>query len=336
MAPCSVFKYKSPKSMKTLLALLSLTLVSITICNAQDDRYSFKESYELGTQAKVSVSSSDGNIEAVAFEGKKTDIFYIVKKNNKLLNISRQELEKEVTLEVVQAGNSLSIVVKYKNELQSFNWKDQMVVSFRLQVPKETACDLRTSDGNVSIKGLTSDQKCKTSDGNLNISDIEGSVFASTSDGNISVKKVVGPVEVKTSDGNIQLEDIKGDAKAGTSDGNIGVHRISGNTSVKTSDGDILFRDLSGSVTANTSDGNVSGNVLELKSELTVRTSDGNISVAIPDRLGLDLDIKGESLDVPLNNFSGRSDKKSIQGKSNGGGIPVNLSTSGHVTLSYR
>ena len=105
---------------------------------------------------------------------------------------------------------------------------------------------------------------------------------------------------------------------------------------MKTSDGDLKFRDLAGSLNAHTSDGNVSGNIIELKSELTIRTSDGNISVFVPANIGMDLNIKGESLDVPLNNFSGHSDEKSIQGKSNGGGVAVNLSTSGNVTLAYR
>lgn len=303
---------------------------------AQDARYSFKESYDLGAGAQVSVSSSDGNIEALSFEGNKADIFYIVKKHNKILEISRQELEKELTLEVVHSGNSLSIVVKYKNEFQSLNWNDKMVVSFRLQLPQETSCDLRTSDGNISMKGLKNNQKCKTSDGDLNISDIGGSLTAATSDGNITIKKVNGDVEAKTSDGNINIESIKGDASASTSDGNISVYDLSGTTILKTSDGDILFKDLTGSLTATTSDGNVGGNLLRLTKELTIRTSDGNITVAIPDKLGLDLDIKGESLNIPLTNFSGRSDEKIIRGKSNGGGIPVNLSTSGNVKLSYR
>src|SRR5215204_3626666 len=83
--------------------------------------------------AQVSVSSSDGNIEAVAFDNDKTDIFYIVRKNNKVLNITRTELEKELTLEVQQSGNNLSIVVKYNNEFGWTDWRDKMVVSFRLQ-----------------------------------------------------------------------------------------------------------------------------------------------------------------------------------------------------------
>jgi DUF4097 and DUF4098 domain-containing protein YvlB len=113
--------------------------------------------------------------------------------------------------------------------------------------------------------------------------------------------------------------------------------KVDGNTSSKTSDGHITFEELSGSFTGITSDGNIRGNFVLLKGQLTVRTGDGNIDITLPDQLGLDLDITGESLHVPLNNFSGRSDEKIIRGKSNGGGIPVNLSASdGSVTLAYQ
>ncbi|MEP6738510.1 MAG: DUF4097 family beta strand repeat-containing protein [Chryseolinea sp.] len=320
--------------MKNSLALVFLVFSAI-ICSAQDSRYSFKENYDLGPSARVSISSSDGDIEVVGMEGSKTDIFYIVKKNGRLLNISRAELEKEVDLQVVQAANSLNIVVKYRNEFRVMDWKEKMVVSFRIQVPTATACNLKTSDGNISARGLTKDQDLKTSDGNIEVAEIQGSVMATTSDGNIRVKKVGGDVDAKTSDGDIEVAEIKGNTEASTSDGNISLTKISGATFAKTSDGDIRFADLNGSLTAKTSDGNVSGNLLQLTKELNVNTSDGNISVTIPSKLGLDLHIKGESLDVPLANFSGKSDENSIDGKSNGGGIPVNISTSGHVRLIY-
>jgi DUF4097 and DUF4098 domain-containing protein YvlB len=326
------FSVHNQSPMKTVYIFV-LLLISI---NCLSQEYSFKESYQLGSSAQVSVSSSDGNIEAVAFDNDKTDVFYIVKKNNKVLNISRADLEKEVTLEVVQSGNSLSIVVKYKNEFGWTDWRDKMIVSFRLQLPRETACILRTSDGNIALKGLGRDQRCNTSDGNVSVSDVRGAVTAATSDGNVSITKVTGNVEAKTSDGDIHLEEIKGDTRASTSDGNVVATKLMGNITMKTSDGDLKFRDIAGSLNAQTSDGNVSGNVVELKSELTIRTSDGNISVYVPANIGMDLNIKGERLDVPLNNFSGRSDERSIQGKSNGGGVAVNLTTSGNVTLAYR
>jgi len=326
------FNYSNQPTMKTFY-ISALLLISIN-CVAQE--YSFKESYQLGSTAEVSVSSSDGNIEAVAFNNDKTDVFYIVRKNNRVLNISRAELEKELTLEVTQSGNSLSIVVKYKNEFGWTDWRDKMVVSFRLQLPTETTCNLRTSDGNVSLKGFTRDQRCNTSDGDISVSDIRGAVTASTSDGNINVAKVGGNIEVKTSDGDIRLEEIKGNTRASTSDGNIVISKVRGDTYMKTSDGDLTFRELAGSLDAHTSDGNVSGDIVELKNEVTIRTSDGNISITVPANAGMDLNIKGERLNVPLNNFSGHSDERSIQGKSNGGGADINLSTSGNVTLSYR
>jgi len=303
---------------------------------AQGAKYSFKEHFVLNAPSQVNISSSDGNIDVVAIPGTKTDVFFIVKKNNKVINISREELEKEVQLDVKQDGNSLTITVKYKSEFNLMDWKDKLVIDFRIQVPPTTACDLHTSDGNVKISGLKRNQILATSDGNVEIEDIEGDVKASTSDGNVHVEKVTGKVEVKSSDGNIILSNVRGDANAGTSDGNISLNTVSGALFVKTSDGDIRFKDLSGSLNARTSDGNVTGNLLKLTNELTVKTSDGNISISIPSKLGLDLDIKGESLDVPLSNFSGKSDDDSIEGKINGGGIAVNLSTSGNVSLTYQ
>lgn len=319
------------KSTSFILVLLVLCLV----VSAQDTRYSFKESYKLDAPGQITVSSSDGDIEAVAFEGDKTDVFFIVKKNNRVLNITRSELEKEVNLDIQQSGASLSIVVKYKHNYSILDWNDKMVVSFRLQVPPRSQCNLRTSDGDISISGLKDDQQLSTSDGDIKVSDQQGALTATTSDGDIEVRKVIGTVEVKTSDGDVRLSEIKGDVRGGTSDGNITVSQLTGATIVKTSDGNINFKDLSGSLSASTSDGNVSGNLLRLSRELSVRTSDGDIRITVPSSLGLDLDIKGESLHVPLNNFSGRSDEKRIQGKSNGGGIPVTMSTSGDVTLTY-
>ena len=67
----------NPKSMKTCFTLLSIILVFTLSTSAQDSRYSFKESYDLGTPAQIAVSCSDGNIDVVAMEGAKTDVFYM-------------------------------------------------------------------------------------------------------------------------------------------------------------------------------------------------------------------------------------------------------------------
>ena len=302
---------------------------------AQDERYSFKESFALAAPAQISVSSSDGDIDVVNIEGARTDVFFIVKKQNKVINMSRAALEKELELTIQSTGNSLTIVVKYPNHQGMTNWRDRVTVSFRLQVPRATACDLRTSDGNIAVSGLTLDQKMRTSDGNIHAENIQGKVVASTSDGNIIARNISGALEAKTSDGDIKVNAASNGVTAATSDGNISLYQAKGDIRAKTSDGDINFENLEGALIASTSDGNIRGNLQRLTKELSAHTSDGNITISLPANLGLDLDIKGENLNIPLTNFSGRSDEKRIQGKSNGGGIPVSLSTSGNITVNY-
>lgn len=302
---------------------------------AQDARYSFKESFALSSPSQIAISSSDGNIEVVNVEGQNTDVFFIVKKQNKVLSMNREALAKELELTVEKTDNSLNIVVKYPNVNGVIDWRERVTVSFRVQAPKGTSCDLRTSDGNISVAGLNRDQKLRTSDGNIEVENVQGAVTASTSDGNITAHNVGGMVDLKTSDGDIRVSEVLSGATASTSDGNISITKAKGDVRAKTSDGDITFQNLDGALTASTSDGNIKGSIQHLTKELSAHTSDGNINISVPANIGLDLDIKGESLDVPLTNFSGRSDEKRIQGKSNGGGIRVNLSTSGNVSLSY-
>lgn len=323
--------------MKIFVTFLAVSLLSLSVGIAQNKEYSFKEKYRVTLPAQLRVSSSDGNIEVVPSDGDEIEVFYIVKRNVTLLRVNKEDLDKELILNVVHSGNSLEITVKYKDEKWIGNDWNRMNIHFEIHTPKQTAVNLHTSDGNISITGLTGDQKCKTSDGHIDVTGVTGNITGNTSDGHVVINEIKGTVNVSTSDGNIKLNNIAGDVESSTSDGNIDIVSITGNITAKTSDGYITFKEVSGSFTGITSDGNIKGNLLKLNKGLSAKTGDGNIDITIPDKLGLDLDIKGESLHVPLDNFSGRSDEKYIQGKSNGGGIPVNLSTSdGNIRLTYR
>jgi DUF4097 and DUF4098 domain-containing protein YvlB len=322
--------------MKKSTILFTIALLTTVVAVAQEFDYSFKETYDISTPARLDLSSFDGNLDIIPSDGNKIQVYYIVKKGGKLLKINREQLEKDVILETSQEKSDLRIRVRQKNEYRSFNWEYSIAVHFKVYVPKDISCTLRSSDGNISLEKLNGDQSCKTSDGSITISTIAGNVYGRTSDGDVNVRQIKGKVDVGTSDGNIGLTSVAGDVDASTSDGNIKLDGIKGDIAVKTSDGYIDFNEISGSFRASTSDGSIKGNVAELKNELTLRTSDGNINVTIPSQLGLDLDIKGESLDVPFKNFSGKFDKTHVRGQSNGGGIPVVLSTSGgNVTLNY-
>jgi len=285
--------------------------------------------------AELSLSSFDGNIEIFPSDGNVIQVYYIVRKDIRLMKIDRKELEEEVIVDVDHDSNHLEIRVEPRDKWTS--WRDQPNVHFKVYVPGRTSCELHTSDGNVSLRGLSGRQQIRTSDGNISISEISGDISGHTSDGNINAQRIKGSVEVKTSDGDVAVDNIDGTVRSSTSDGNIKITKVKGDITARTSDGDIAFEVVSGSLDAVTSDGNVRGEFADLRNQVTIRTSDGNIDLAVPKGLGLNLNIKGESLNVPLTNFSGHSEDERIEGAVNGGGVAVSLVTSdGRVSLSYR
>jgi len=234
--------------MKTLQCLLAFCTLFVSLSNAQDAKYSFKETYNVTSNAQLMVSTSDGNVDLVTSPGSEMEVFFIAKRNNSVLQINREALEKEVILEVIHDHNTVKITVKHRDKNSVDLFRDDIDVSFEIHVPEKTACNLNTSDGNISMAGLTGDQQLKTSDGNIRIVDVTGNIIGKTSDGDISMKAVKGSVEVSTSDGNIELSNITGDVQSSTSDGNIMISNVEGNTSSKTSDGHITFKELSGSL----------------------------------------------------------------------------------------
>lgn len=354
------------------LILLAICAVQPFDMAAQKQKFSFNEVYQVSDSPTLRVSASDGNVEVYPSDKNEIEVFYIVERNNQLLNITRRELEEDFTIEVSSGADYLEISIKEKYQYRLMDWRDRINVSFEIYTPFKTASDLHCSDGDIRLRGLRADQKLQSSDGDISVSNTNGKLYARTSDGDIYINQVVGDVEPITSDGDIELRDIEGNVDGRTSDGDVDLQDIngmvklvtsdgdvtadhiigdtrlvssdgdvrmsqcSGNMTMTTSDGAILFRNLEGSLKARTSDGQIKGNMLKLKANLELRTSDGSIAVTVPGAMGLDLLLRGETIRTALDNFSGTSKDHIVEGRVNGGGILVSLHASdGSVTLSY-
>jgi hypothetical protein len=85
----------------------------------------------------------------------------------------------------------------------------------------------------------------------------------------------------------------------------------------------------SGSLEAHTSGGGIHADITGLGDRLSLSTSGGSIEVKMPMDKGMDLDLKGSKVQVAMNNFNGVVEDDRVQGKLNGGGIPVSIHTSG-------
>lgn len=322
--------------MRSAILFSIIIFLFSTYSNSQESKYSFKEDYRVSSNPKLEISTSDGDIQVKPGNEGDIEVYYIVHKGNSFLNISKEELEEHVTITITHNDNLLDISVKNKNNL-NWNWNNYYNVSFKIIAPSTTSCYLKSSDGDIYLSGLNADQKCRTSDGDIGAKKINGKLSMITSDGDISAIGIYGDMNFETSDGDVDVESIEGAATIITSDGDISINDVVGAVKAVTSDGDIIATNCAGSVIASSSDGDIRAEFNKVKGKLSFVTSDGDINVAIPEGLGMDLKLKGETLRTPKMNFSGKTDKYRIEGDVNGGGVPVELITSdGTVTLSFR
>jgi len=341
--------------MKTIMSLLVCFFFLISVGKSQESKHSFKENYELSAPAKLFVSTHVGSINVIPTEGNEIEVLYIAKKNNKIISINKDDIQKEgILLTVKHNKTSLDLNVKYPDNYFKSNFLNQVHIGFEIHVPKETECELITDEGNITINGLISNQECKTDDGNINISEVTGNITIKKSDSKINLSKIIGSISINASDAiihldeiegsvfisasdkNMYLKNIKGSVNCKTLEGNIELINVNGKITAKTSEGHILFTDLSGSINAYSMDGDVKGNVLELKKPVLIEAGGGNIEILLTNNIGLDLNIKGKRKDTPLQKFRGSSNEYFMKGKINGGGIEVELlSIDGEIIVNY-
>ena len=350
-----------------------LAFIFAVSCFAQNNgKHSFLEEYEVTTPLKLKANTSDGDITVHSYEKNVLLVKYIIKKGNEPVQISKNELLNHVDIDVLNENGYIEIMIREKESEKMKKWNERYHVSLDISTPVQTSCKLHTSDGDISIDNLKSDQYAQTSDGDIrlskidgnisgrssdgdvNINNINGSVDFSTSDGDISIHNVNGYTKIRTSDGDLVMDQIKGMIVATTSDGNIEARDIIGNTEcrtsdgsiriygqtgildAKTSDGNINFENLKGSATINTSDGDIEGNITELENHLSIHAVDGDVEVTIPGNSGLDLYLKGENIHTRLQDFSGTSEEHLIRGQMSGGGKSVEISCSdGDINLYF-
>jgi DUF4097 and DUF4098 domain-containing protein YvlB len=305
---------------------------------------------------EVYARTSGGSIFVSGVSDTEARIEVYVRSNNNKEEFSKEETKKRIDedydLDVTASAGKLTATARPK--LPNLNSKRALSISFKIYVPKSTTSDLGTSGGNIELSNLDGKQEFKTSGGSLMLNRLTGRVDGKTSGGNITLTDVTsddvvlktsggritaencsGKLELVTSGGNIELEKLKGNIEANTSGGTVRGTGIQGELITHTSGGSINLRDFSGSVDASTSGGNIDMEIVKVGKYITASNSGGNIKVKMPADLGIDLKLRAEHIQInALKNFNGDQDEHKITGKMNGGGVPVDLSTSGTISLA--
>jgi hypothetical protein len=221
-----------------------------------------------------------------------------------------------------------------------------------------------TSGGEIKVYNTVGDVEAETHGGSIYVTNNKGVINVETSGGEIKLENVgvvetaytsggsiymdtsSGDVALKTSGGDINLEQVNGKAIVKTSGGDIEGNDIENGIEAITSGGDIELEGIKGPVKALTSGGDVSVEMIKSdynhQDKIYLESAGGDVKLKIPKQMPADIKALIKLKNFPWKDYMISSDfpelsgenivksKKTIKtsGKINGGGVPINLTTS--------
>jgi hypothetical protein len=266
----------------------------------------------------LEVSTSGGSITVTGTDNNEAVVKMFVRRNNRFLQPSDTDL-RNFEIKIEKSGNKIIASAKRLQSNTNILRPNNESISFEVSVPRNFQVNVNTSGGSIRL-------------GNL-----EGEISGRTSGGSIRLNNLEGIVDVRTSGGSITIDESSGDISARTRGGSVTASNSDGVLDLSTSGGSVRLDNLSGEISASTSGGSIRANITSLSGDVSLRTSGGSISATLPRGLGLNLNLRGNSVRVPLENFSGESKRNEIVGAMNGGGYNVTMRTSGGgVTIGWQ
>ena len=245
----------------------------------------------------------------------------------------REDVEERYTFEFSsEAGRAKVINRRRPGFSQWFNFRS-MSLDFKIEVPRNSRVDLRSSGGGIRVTNLAGAVKLRSSGGGVRAFDVDGPVDASSSGGGVEVRRVRGDVRVGSSGGGVTVDHVVGNVAADSSGGGVEVSSVSGDVAAESSGGGVHLDDIGGRIDAESSGGPVSA-VLAAEHSAGGRlsSSGGGVRVGVDRRARLHIDASssggGVTCDLPLL-VQGKQSRSSIRGDLNGGGAELVLRSSG-------
>jgi DUF4097 and DUF4098 domain-containing protein YvlB len=340
--------------MKTYIILFFIAFTSVAV--AQDNKTPYLTKSLSGDAIKqVFVNTSGGSITVSGAPGEKPRIEVYISGNNMFTPSNdeiKKRLEDDYKLDITVSGGELHASAKSKHD-GNWDWRKSLNISFKVYVQQDVATNLETSGGSIHLDHLKGEERFNTSGGSLHLNELTGNIHGRTSGGSIQVSNsgdnldlqtsggsvhadnCRGKIKLETSGGSLNLEKLDGDIEATTSGGSVHASNIKGSLKTGTSGGSVSLSDLACSLDTYTSGGSMHVQIAQLGKFVKIDASSGHVDLQLPNK-GMDLDLHGNRVEAQLSgNFSGTKEKDKIEGKLNGGGVPVHVDGGGRVSLTF-
>jgi Putative adhesin len=290
---------------------LLLTVLLVTAAHADE----YVKSYTVSGPATVRIKVDDSSVHVVTSDTNQVE-FRVTSQG-----FSAIEIGGKLHIDSQQNGNDVDLTVRLASHLVIGFSNKRLTTEVRM--PKNADLQIDTSDGRVELADLNGNIKVHTSDGAITASKLSGTIELRTSDGEITADALTGTFKLHSGDGKINATGLDGKCDISTSDGAIHAVGRFDSLNLKSSDGPVTARAEVGS---------------KLASMWSIATNDGRVDVDIPKDLPANLDASTSdgriTLGLPVS-MQGEIGKKSVRGTLNGGGPTLFIhSSDGSIRLN--
>ena len=331
---------------KALLIVFAATLLLASSVRAQRQYEMLDETFSTKDKPGLKLVVSDADVEVVSGANGEVRVQILVEAQNEARG--RRYFQAQ-HFDVALRDGEVHVLSQPEQGVRG-HLRDQPETRIILTTPRSVNLRLRTSDGDIQIGDVNGDVFVRTADGDIGIGMITGTMFeARTSDGDIIVdsaefKNVVvhtsdGDIGVgqaaaeeitaHTSDGDIHFDHLTGIADIRTADGDVHAGAlVSTSSKVQTSDGDISLENVVGDLTALSADGDLAIDLMQ-PGTVILKTTDGDVMVRVPEDHAASVTLAGSTIQMDCcSSFEGHREERRVEGHVNGGGARLEVTTS--------
>jgi DUF4097 and DUF4098 domain-containing protein YvlB len=200
---------------KLFLPILAAALLGLAACDIEDfggfDRYrqDFHYTYPLKADGRLSVETFNGSVEVSGWDQPTVDI-------SGAKYGPTQDAADALKVAIDNTPDSVSIRVTRPSN------RGNMGARFVVKIPRAAYVDrIFTSNGAIRTQDGSGPARLRTSNAQIRVQALRGSVDAQTSNGSVELIDVGGDAKVHTSNGQIRTEGLRGALEAETSNGSI-------------------------------------------------------------------------------------------------------------------
>lgn len=289
------------------------------------------KSFDLTQPGTLNARSSGGSVTVNINDEHKVIVEAYIRKNGILLAPTDpvvKDILEDFNVDIKQDGAAITAIIERRT---NFNLLKNTGISLAISVPGEMSCNVSSSGGGLKISGVKGTHTFSSSGGSVELTNISGTTRASSSGGRVHTSNLNGDIHLSSSGGGVSVDTAKGNVYAHSSGGGVKLNNIHGDVDAGSSGGGVTVTGDCGSVKATSSGGSVKIDLSSISKEIYLKSSGGGVNAVIHkgDKLGLDLDLSSDHVNIDLHNFSGKSEKNRVKGSMNNGGIPVYMRASG-------